>query len=145
MPSAATNLLVYAADPKPPFQDEAERVFNEIAGSREEVVLCELVLIQVCMQLSNPAIFPKPQSPKEAADYCARPGDDTGWRHTDCEPAVSPRLWKWAASAKSGFRDIIDARLALTLRRHGVTRFATANVKHFQDFGFTGVWNPLVP
>ena len=26
---------------------------------------------------------------------------------------------------------------------HGVTEFATANVKDFQGFGFTRVWNPL--
>lgn len=43
-----------------------------------------------------------------------------------------------------GFRDIIDTRFALTLRHHGVTRFATANVKHFQGFGSTEVWNPLL-
>ena len=38
---------------------------------------------------------------------------------------------------------IIDARLALTLRHHGVTAFATANAKHFRGFGFAKVWNPL--
>jgi len=26
----------------------------------------------------------------------------------------------------------------------GVTAFATANVKDYQDFGFRKVWNPLV-
>jgi len=61
----------------------------------------------------------------------------------DYEPIVADKLWKWASTTKSGFRDIIDARLALTLRHHGVTRFATANVKYFQDFGFTEVWNPI--
>lgn len=35
------------------------------------------------------------------------------------------------------------ARLALTLRHHGVTEFVTANVKDFEGFGFTRVWNPL--
>jgi len=37
---------------------------------------------------------------------------------------------------KAGFRQIIDARIALTLRHYGVTRFATANVKNFKNFGF---------
>jgi hypothetical protein len=31
----------------------------------------------------------------------------------------------------------------LTLRRQGVTDFATANVKDFKGFGFRRVWNPL--
>jgi hypothetical protein len=29
------------------------------------------------------------------------------------------------------------------LLHHGVTRFATANIKHFKPFGFAEVWNPL--
>ena len=33
--------------------------------------------------------------------------------------------------------------LALTLRHHGVTEFATRNEAHFTNFGFTRVWNPL--
>lgn len=144
MLSADTNLFIYAADPKSPFQDEAVCFFEKASASGEEIVLCELVLIEVYMQLRNPAIFPKPQSPKEAADYCASLRGDTGWRHIDYDPAVSPKLWKWASTTKSGIREIIDARLALTLRHHGVTRFATANVKHFQNFGFTEVWNPLL-
>ena len=39
---------------------------------------------------------------------------------------------------------MIDARLALTLRHHGVTEFATANLKDFEGFGFAKVWNPLL-
>jgi predicted nucleic acid-binding protein len=38
---------------------------------------------------------------------------------------------------------VVCARLALTLRHHGVTEFATANPRDFQGFGFTRVWNPL--
>jgi predicted nucleic acid-binding protein len=39
---------------------------------------------------------------------------------------------------------IFDARLALTLRHHGVTEFATRNENHFAGFGFTRLWNPLL-
>ena len=52
-------------------------------------------------------------------------------------------LWRAAASPQFPRRRIYDARLALTLRHHGVTEFATANVKDFEGFGFTRVWNPL--
>jgi hypothetical protein len=50
-------------------------------------------------------------------------------------------------AAKSGFafRRIIDIRLARTLLHHGVTEFATANVKDFARVGFERVWNPLTP
>ncbi len=42
-----------------------------------------------------------------------------------------------------GRRRVYDARLALALRRQGITEFATANVKDFTGFGFDRVWNPV--
>jgi len=52
----------------------------------------------------------------------------------------------WAAAGQRGFarRRIFDARLALTLRSHGVTDLATANGKEFSGFGFAKAWNPLL-
>ncbi|MDB6079083.1 MAG: putative toxin of toxin-antitoxin system [Akkermansiaceae bacterium] len=70
--------------------------------------------------------------------YAANPA----WEYADYESEVGKSLWKWAADATTGFRHIIDARLALTLRHHGVTHFATANAAHFLNFGFARVWNP---
>jgi hypothetical protein len=54
-------------------------------------------------------------------------------------------LWTIAATESFARRRVYDARLALSLRRQGVTAFATANVKDFQGFGFDRVWNPLEP
>jgi len=144
MTSADTNLFIYAADTDSPYHDEAIRFFEGSACSGKEFVMCELVMVEIYMQLRNPATLKRPYSPKEASEYCLSLITDTGWCHIDYHPAVSQKIWKWAATAKSGIREIIDARLALTLRHHGVTRFATANVKHFQGFGFTEVWNPLL-
>jgi uncharacterized protein len=42
-----------------------------------------------------------------------------------------------------GRRIVFDARLALTLRHHGVTEFAARNDSHFASFGCTRVFNPL--
>jgi predicted nucleic acid-binding protein len=52
-------------------------------------------------------------------------------------------VWRQAAARSFAIRRIIDARLALTLRHHGVTEFATSNEKDFAGFGFARVWNPL--
>ncbi len=144
MLGANTNLFIYAANPDSSYQAEAFRFFEAAAGSGKEFVLCELVMAEIYMQLGNPATLQRPYSPQEASAYCASLLKETGWRHIDYDPAVSKKLWKWAATAKSGIREIINARLALTLRHHGVTRFATANAKHFQNFGFKEVWNPLI-
>ena len=52
-------------------------------------------------------------------------------------------LWKAAAAPDFARRRIYDLRIALCLQAFGVTDFATANVKHFEDTGFSRVWNPL--
>lgn len=143
MLSADTNLLIHAADPDSPNHGDARHFFTEVRRSEEEFVLCELVLIELYMQLRNPAVFKKPYSAKEAATYCAALKQNPVWRCVDYDSAIADKLWAWAMTTTSGFRQVIDARIALTLRHHGVKRFATANVKHFQNFGFTKVWNPL--
>lgn len=58
-------------------------------------------------------------------------------------PALHGDLWRQAADGSFGRRRVHDARLALALRRQGVTEFATANVKDFTGFGFDRVWNPV--
>jgi hypothetical protein len=41
------------------------------------------------------------------------------------------------------FRRLYDARSALAMIAHGVTEFATANIKDYEGFGFRKVWDPL--
>ncbi len=142
--SADTNLFIHAADPDSPHHTRA-RSFLESASTKDtEFVLCELVLVELYMQLRNAAIFAKPYSATESAEFCLALKRNPAWRCVDYDVAVSPKLWQWASSTKVGFRKVIDARLGLTLRHHGVTHFATANVKDFSGFGFERVWNPLV-
>ena len=95
------------------------------------------------MHLRNPSVFKKPRDAKGAAAFCQILRSNPAWEQADYEPDVAPSLWKWASGTTAGFRHIIDARLALTLRHHGVTHFATANARHFGGFGFEKVWNPL--
>ncbi len=52
-------------------------------------------------------------------------------------------LREHAATPQFARRRLFDTRTAVALRHQGVTEFATANVKDFQGFGFTRVWNPL--
>jgi uncharacterized protein len=143
MLTADTNLLIHAADPDSPYHEAARAFFASLVVAQEEFVLCELVLVELYMQLRNPAIFTQPYTAKESAAYCLALKQNPAWRCVDYDPLVSSHLWKWAMETKAGFRQMIDARIAFTLLHHGVTRFATANVKHFKGFGFEKVWNPL--
>jgi len=139
-----TNLFIHAADPDSPHHAKAREFFRGLASQGEEFVVCELVLVELYMQLRNGAIFVKPYSTREAADYCQAMKANPLWRCVDYDPKVSSQLWKWGAETKAGFRQIIDARLAFTLRHHESTKFATANVKDFKSFNFEKVWNPLI-
>ncbi len=141
--SADTNLFLYAANPASPHYEASKAFFSSFDARRTRFILCGLVLVEIYMQLRNPDVLKKPRTAKEAAAFCQILRSNPSWEHTDYEPDVAPLLWKWAAETTTGFRQIIDARLALTLRYHGVTHFATANEKHFAGFEFENVWNPL--
>ena len=56
---------------------------------------------------------------------------------------IMNELWKMSGAVDFPRRKVFDARLALTLRHHGVTEFATSNVKDFNGFAFARIWNPL--
>ncbi len=144
MLTADTNLFIHAADPDSRHHAKAREFFVDLAAQQDEFVVCELVLVELYMQLRNGAVFVKPYSAREAAEYCQALKTNPLWRCIDYDPNVATHLWKWAAETKAGFRQIIDARLALTLRHHGVTKLATANVKDFKSFDFEKVWNPLL-
>ncbi len=141
--SADTNLFLYAANPDSPHHDAARQFFEEETMSNERFLLCGLVVVELYMLLRNPAVFRKSKTAREAAAFCDALRSNPVWEFGDYEPDIAKPLWNWAAKTKTGFRHIIDARLAFTLRHHGVTHFATANAKHFAGFGFTRVWNPL--
>ena len=142
--AADTNLFLYAANPGSPHHEAARRFFEEEAAEKQRFLLCGLVLVEIYMQLRNPAVFKKPRTAREATAFCDALRTNPAWEFGDYEPEVAKPLWNWAANTTSSFRHIIDARLALTLRHHGVTHFATANVKDFEGFGFERVWSPLL-
>ena len=142
MVSADTNLFLYALNSDSQRHEAAAR-FLAGAGRDDPFTVCELVLVELYMLLRNPAVLARPLDGKGAADVCARFRSNPRWQYVDYEREVSESLWRWAGDTTSGFRRIIDARLALTLLHHGVTDFATANEKDFREFGFRRVWNPL--
>lgn len=58
--------------------------------------------------------------------------------------SVMDEVWSRAGNVDFARRRIFDTRLALTLRRGGVTHLVTSNVKDFEGLGFEKVWNPLL-
>jgi predicted nucleic acid-binding protein len=64
------------------------------------------------------------------------------WAQIESAPVMG-RVWAIARRPDLPRRALFDARIALTLRRHGVTEFATRNTSDFEDFGFAGLTNPI--
>ena len=100
------------------------------------------MLVEVFLKLCNARIFRNPMTPAEAGKYCQSLRDNQNWLLVE-EAAVMEEVWRWTRRRDFAFRRIIDIRLGLTLRHHGVTEFATTNLKDFRGMGFSKVWNPL--
>jgi toxin-antitoxin system PIN domain toxin len=141
MISFDTNLAVYAANSSMP-EHSASRAFLESLAKREDVLVCDLMLVELYLKLRNPKIFSSPLTAPTAAAWCECLRDNKNWGVIESAPVMA-EVWRQAAQKDFAMRRIIDARLALTLRHHGVTEFATSNMKDFQGFGFARVWNPL--
>jgi uncharacterized protein len=136
-----TNLVVHACNTSSP-QHGAATAFLESLADRDDVVVCELMLVEVYLKIRNPAILTRPYRANEAATFCQAFRSNPRWAVVELAP-VMVEVWKLATNPGFAFRRIIDARLALTLQHHGVTEFATTNVKDFAGLGFARVWNPL--
>ncbi|HTD68549.1 MAG TPA: VapC toxin family PIN domain ribonuclease, partial [Candidatus Limnocylindria bacterium] len=120
--------------------------FDSLSAAPGEVAICELVLIELYVLLRNPTVLKQPLDAADAASLVQTFRQHPAWRLIDYPGAnstVMDEVWRTAARPNIGRRVVFDARLALTLRHHGVTEFATRNDSHFASFGFTRVFNPL--
>jgi len=140
--SCDTNILLHTFNARSPLQTLAEAFLREHAADAE-FAICELVLIELYVLLRNPAVVASPLSASQAAETIRGYRGNPCWRVIDYPGGLMEEIWRRAGQPDTARRSIFDARLALTLRHHGVTRFATGNVKHFGDYGFEQVWNPL--
>jgi toxin-antitoxin system PIN domain toxin len=143
--SIDANILLYAFSEASPAHQRA-RTFLEDLTPSSGVGISELVLVEFYTLLRNPAVLTRPLRAFRAVDVIQAYRRHPNWSVLgfDSEsPGLHDGLWEHAR--RSGFvrRRIYDARLALLLRRQGVTEFATANVKDFEGFGFERLWNPV--
>jgi toxin-antitoxin system PIN domain toxin len=145
MTSCDTNVLFAALDEASVYHTAA-RAYLERMMQSEQFALCELVLVELYGLLRNPTVSKHPLNGVDATQIIQRFRSHPCWMILDypgSQSDVMKRLWALASKADFPYRKVYDARLALTLRHHGVTEFATRNVKDFQGFGFKRLWDPL--
>lgn len=110
------------------------------------VIISEFILLELYVLLRNPTVMPSPLGAEAAVEVC-----QTFRRHPKWQVAGFPEnssafhdsFWSGLAKESSARRRAYDCRTARTLRHFGVTEFATENLKDFEGFGFSRVWNPL--
>jgi predicted nucleic acid-binding protein len=147
MISIETNLLFHAYNVDSPLHQKAYDRIVSISGD-ENVVLSEFILAELYCLVRNPIIAKNGAlSPGDAValiESCRRhprwmlAGFSANGRH------VHDSLRNHARKPEFTFRKRYDVRTALILREHGVTDFATINLKDFEGLGFRRVWNPVV-
>ena len=141
METCDTNILFDSLNPESPFHRNASAYLRR-QSENEEFVLCELVLSELYGLLRSAAISRKPMTASQAAAMIQELRSNPRWRVYDYPGGLMNDVWKRAAAMQFPRTGIYDARLALTLRHFGVTRFATRNVKHFAGYGFERVFDP---
>ncbi len=141
MLSVDTNILFAASEETAPHHKQA-RAFLESYCDDDAMTICELVLVELYLLLRNPAVVAKPLSAAAAGVLVQTLRSNPRWRLVE-NAHVMDAAWDLASRDPFARRKLIDLRLALTLRHHGVTDFATVNTADFGNAGFRRVWNPL--
>lgn len=135
-----TNILLFARLPGNPFYAKA-RGFLESIADNPDVVVAELILVEYCLALRNPALVDPPLSSSAAVQECDFFRRHPKWQLVE-NAEVMEEVWPLAAARNFARRHIFDIRLAKTLLACGVDEFATANIADFKGLGFARVWNP---
>lgn len=144
MISIDTNILFYACNSDSP-PHKASYEWLESIKNHEDVAISEFILAEFYCLLRNPSVLKRPLPADEAVAVIQSYRHHPTWRIVGFPQEswdLHSHLWQYAKHPDFAFRKLYDARTALTLLHHGVTEFATRNIKDFQGFDFQKVWDP---
>jgi predicted nucleic acid-binding protein len=142
MTACDTNILFYSVNRGCP-ENEAARAFLADHAANREFAIGELNLMELYVLLRNPKLNRRPASAGQAMVIINGLRGNPCWRVIDYPGSLMDQIWAFAGQDRVAYRAIFDARIALTLLHHGVTEFATRNVKDFKGFPFARIWDPL--
>ena len=145
MLSLDTNILLPAVETRNPAHGQAAGFLDSLQ-LRDDVAICELMLLELYCLLRNPVVLVKPLSANAAVEVCEAFRHHPRWQLIGLPAdgrAFHDGLWPRLREHSFARRRAFDWRAALALLQQGVTEFATVNEKDFRGFGFKRVWNPL--
>ena len=140
-----TDILVYAHNTACSLHEEAKSfVVRQVLASPDgEFVITHQTLFELFSVLTSQAVFPTPLQPETAWDVCRIYLEHPTVQKIAYEPPVIDLIAALLKEKPQRGKRFFDLKLAATLRYHGVTGLYTNNVRHFRDFGFLRVENPL--
>ena len=145
MISLDTNILLPAVEIRNAYHPKAA-AFLESLKDRQDVAICEFILLELYVLLRNPAVLANPLPATDATDVCEAFRQHPCWQVIGFPPEsrnFHDTFWLKLRQDDFARRRAYDWRAALALIQQGVTEFATVNEKDFRNFGFKRVWNPL--
>lgn len=82
MQSFDPNIAVHAANAAAPEHEKAVAFIRSL-GTRKDVAVCELVLVELYLKLRNGKIFPKPLTAPQAVAVCQAYRNNRAWSLID--------------------------------------------------------------
>jgi predicted nucleic acid-binding protein len=142
--SVDANLLVYAHNVSAPEHKIAstflEKLFRPDSG--ETVLILHQTIFELFAILTNPIIVSKPNI-VEAWKICLYYFSHDSIQTASYESSVFQIVQELFKENHDRGKRFFDLVLAATLKFHGVRRFYSRNEKHFRQYSFLEVINPL--
>ena len=139
MISFDTNILFYASIEDCPEHERYLGAVKDTLLRPHECVVADQVYFELYRLLRNPAVLQRPLDARTAAGLVSWYRDRSGFGRCVWEPAFYADLATVWSSDSFPSRRTFDAILAVTLKRNGVTRFFTHNLRDFANCGFEPV------
>ena len=138
------NLLVYAHNEASAEHSKAKAFLEKaLAGAAEEILIVHQTLFELFAVLTSQAVFRRPLSSLEAWRTCEFYLANPSVQVVSYEPSVLVIVQNLLFERLQCGKRLFDLVFAATLKHHGVERLYTRNTKHFQDYSFLEVVDPL--
>jgi predicted nucleic acid-binding protein len=134
-----TNILFYASIEDCAEHGPSKEALRSALLCPHECVIAEQVYFELYRLLRNPAVLRTPFDARVAADLVRWYRERSGFGLVAWEPGFFEDLAAAWTAAEFPARRTFDAVLAVTLRRNGVTRLYTRNLRDFADCRFEAV------
>lgn len=143
MKSIDTNIFLYAVNSDCSEHQKCRELINCALGERDCWIIADQIWFELYRLLRNPAVLASPLPAAVASEAVKWYRESSGWLQCSWEPDLMDDLYRIWDAEEFPARNCFDAKLALTLKHHGVTEFYTRNVKDFKPFVFFDVINPI--